>query len=236
MIAQVQRQGVNGVAMALYEKMRADLPHLSNGERLDSHLARLSNLSLDQSMVVLDEYIRFLALAATGPDMAVPSPLIDAVWHKHIEDTRAYQDYCAKVIGRFVHHMPNIAHLGVHLGYQKTLENYWPAFCQYPDPRIWPTVERLDKFQKNKFLAGLAWILGVFGALLTITGDYSIAKVVGFAVFVAAVMMLVYVAYSSRGGPWRFGIRSGSSCTSITFGGDGVGDGGHGGSGCGGGD
>jgi hypothetical protein len=218
MIAQVQRQGVNGVAKALYEKMRADLPHLSNGERLDAHLARVSELSRDQSAVVLNEYLRFLALAAAGPAIAVPSPLIDAVWHKHIKDTRAYSDYCMRVIGRFVHHTPNLESQRHLPGYPCTLANYAINFGTQPNPRVWPTAETLQREKKDLFWMICASLLcSVCWYLL----DAELSQALRYAnvvVLVIAASFLAFLIYRQRNGPWQIG-----SNWSVGFGGGGCG-------------
>lgn len=52
------------------------------------------------------EYKRYLELCRQhGPGM-VPNKIIDAIWHFHILDTRAYARDCAAVFGHFLHHFP----------------------------------------------------------------------------------------------------------------------------------
>lgn len=53
------------------------------------------------------EYRRFLTLKRFYPSVAlVPSKQVDAVWHAHILDTRAYREDCHLVFGRFIDHYP----------------------------------------------------------------------------------------------------------------------------------
>jgi len=53
------------------------------------------------------EYRRFLALKIMHPDTAlVPSKQVDAIWHAHILDTRAYREDCQAMFGRFMDHYP----------------------------------------------------------------------------------------------------------------------------------
>jgi hypothetical protein len=54
----------------------------------------------------IEAYLRFLYLAAVRPGGAVPNRAIDAVWHAHLADTRAYQTFCKSVVRRFIHHRP----------------------------------------------------------------------------------------------------------------------------------
>lgn len=52
-------------------------------------------------------YRRYLHVILTHPGFkAVPNHEIDAFWHQHILDTRAYARDCDEVFGRFVHHYP----------------------------------------------------------------------------------------------------------------------------------
>lgn len=53
------------------------------------------------------EYRRFLSLKCLYPAVAlVPSKQVDAIWHAHILDTRAYREDCHQVFGRFIDHYP----------------------------------------------------------------------------------------------------------------------------------
>lgn len=52
-------------------------------------------------------YKRFLKLNAMYPKKSiVPTKTIDAVWHAHILDTRAYIPDCQRVFGEYFHHFP----------------------------------------------------------------------------------------------------------------------------------
>jgi hypothetical protein len=52
-------------------------------------------------------YRRFLALNARYPDRKIcPTGPIDAFWHAHIIDTRAYMRDCEVVFGEYLHHFP----------------------------------------------------------------------------------------------------------------------------------
>ncbi|WOD11669.1 hypothetical protein RPW65_01970 [Pseudomonas sp. NyZ704] len=53
------------------------------------------------------EYRRFLTLKYLYPSVAlVPSKQVDAIWHAHILDTRAYREDCQQVFGHFIDHYP----------------------------------------------------------------------------------------------------------------------------------
>jgi len=52
-------------------------------------------------------YRRFLEVCLRHPEFpVVPNFTIDAFWHQHILDTRAYARDCDAVFGAFVHHYP----------------------------------------------------------------------------------------------------------------------------------
>jgi len=52
-------------------------------------------------------YRRFLALNARYPGRKIcPTGPIDAFWHAHILDTRAYMRDCELVFGEYLHHFP----------------------------------------------------------------------------------------------------------------------------------
>lgn len=219
------------MAEALYNRMKSDPPRLTNGKMLDEHLALVTTLSPDQSKVAMDEYLRFLAMAATGPSMAVPSPLIDAVWHKHIEDTRAYQDYCLKIIGRFVHHIPNLAHQREHEGYPRTLDSYSIVFGTEPDTRIWPTSKMLNRNKKNSLMAIFGLILSILGWIFVFLASYEGLVFAGLALALAGGIGLIFFLYEMRNRPWLAREKSDSGCTAATW----VSPGGDSDSGCGGG-
>ena len=49
----------------------------------------------------------FLAcLRSNGRFVAMPSRVVDAMWHEFILHTRSYRDWCELVLGRFLHHTP----------------------------------------------------------------------------------------------------------------------------------
>lgn len=81
------------------------------------------------------EYKRFLMLAAKFPEQRlVPAGDVDAFWHGHILDTRAYARDCAFAMGYFVHHWPYSGMLSeedaeaLRANFAKTCELYFLEF------------------------------------------------------------------------------------------------------------
>src|SRR5271167_499441 len=56
------------------------------------------------------EYRQFIYLIATNPDrLVIPwSQPLDDFWHEHILDTAKYAADCQNVLGKFIHHNPNV--------------------------------------------------------------------------------------------------------------------------------
>ena len=58
---------------------------------------------------VLDVGLRqFFLAAAADPDQraSMPSRVVDEAWHEFITFTRAYEQFCLRAFGRFLHHEP----------------------------------------------------------------------------------------------------------------------------------
>ncbi|HDY97732.1 MAG TPA: hypothetical protein ENH72_04495 [Pseudomonas sabulinigri] len=86
------------------------------------------------------EYRRFLTLKRLYPTISlVPSKTVDALWHAHILDTRAYRTDCHKVFGRFVDHYPYFGIYGeedyqeLKNAFAQTVALYEKHFGAYPN-------------------------------------------------------------------------------------------------------
>lgn len=86
------------------------------------------------------EYRRFLTLKRFYPSVAlVPSKQVDAIWHAHILDTRAYREDCQQVFGRFIDHYPYFGIYGaddyqeLKNAFAQTVSLYEKHFGAYPD-------------------------------------------------------------------------------------------------------
>lgn len=66
-----------------------------------------SDWTKDKTEWAEEEYKRYLTLIKIhSPKSIVPSKLMDAFWHQHILDTKAYREDCEKVFGKFIDHFP----------------------------------------------------------------------------------------------------------------------------------
>jgi hypothetical protein len=59
-------------------------------------------------LALIDEYEAFMLVRRAAPLPLGPTYLVDAVWHAHILDTRAYAAFCNATFGRFEHHDPGL--------------------------------------------------------------------------------------------------------------------------------
>ncbi|MBP7568386.1 MAG: hypothetical protein KA795_20505, partial [Burkholderiaceae bacterium] len=68
--------------------------------------------------------------------VAMPSRVVDAMWHEFILHTRAYRDWCSLTLGRFLHHTPAEA-LGRRADRNDGLRRawYWACRDEAIDPR-----------------------------------------------------------------------------------------------------
>ncbi|MFE5296464.1 glycine-rich domain-containing protein [Streptomyces sp. NPDC056632] len=56
---------------------------------------------------IINQTAAFLAAGARLPgQFLVPSPLVDIGWHTFILHTVDYADFCQRIAGRFIHHVP----------------------------------------------------------------------------------------------------------------------------------
>ncbi|MFD3947809.1 glycine-rich domain-containing protein [Streptomyces sp. NPDC058579] len=56
---------------------------------------------------IVGQTAAFLAAGARAPgQFLVPSPLVDIGWHTWILHTLEYEEFCRRVAGRFIHHIP----------------------------------------------------------------------------------------------------------------------------------
>lgn len=64
-----------------------------------------------------------------GRFVAMPSRVVDAMWHEFILHTYAYRDWCALALGRFLHHTPAEA-LGLQATRNDGLRRAWFWCCK----------------------------------------------------------------------------------------------------------
>lgn len=93
----------------------------------------------DYAERVIDQTLVFLVACAQNPGAKLaPSNATDPGWHAFILHTRAYAEFCHRVAGRFIHHLP-IMNDDIRSG--NALARTIEALCAtgYPvDDELWP--------------------------------------------------------------------------------------------------
>ncbi|BCM91738.1 hypothetical protein IAD21_03613 [Abditibacteriota bacterium] len=108
-----------------------------------ARLARDNGWTHEFALRVVEEYKRFLFLAATVGHPVTPSDEVDQAWHLHLVYTRSYWDeLCGEILGFPLHHGPTKGGRaeGTKFGdwYARTLESYQRVFGEVVPRDIWP--------------------------------------------------------------------------------------------------
>ena len=168
----------------------------------------------------------FLAYLNSGKRyVAMPSQVADDLWHEFILYTRAYEQFCAKAFGGFLHHTPALALSPATRNSNEGLRRVWWQCCKEENinpakPTRLPLLFALDA--KLRIANGFHY-----------TADCA-AQRVGAAGGASGYCGGDFADNSIDGGTAGFGDGGGSGDSSGS--GDGGGDGGGCGGGCGGGD
>ncbi|GAA4014756.1 hypothetical protein GCM10022631_28240 [Deinococcus rubellus] len=159
-------------------------------------LAGEEGWTLAFALDVLNEYRRFLVLAATAGQSVTPSRAVDAAWHLHLMHTRDYWLRLTPLLPAALHHDPSGGSISEAASfarqYLETLALYRARFGEAP-PLIWPgpstTAPRRIGWAKRRFPRWLAlltlWVVG--GAALMRFGIWAVAGLVvlGFVLLAA---------------------------------------------------
>lgn len=117
-------------------------------------LARDNQWTHAFAIEVVEEYKRFLYLAAVSGHSVTPSEEVDAAWHLHLCYTRSYwEELCKDILGTAMHHNPTQGGLSQTTlfrdQYAKTLESYQREFGTPAPEAIWPSIEERFRTQTS---------------------------------------------------------------------------------------
>jgi hypothetical protein len=77
-------------------------------ERLVRRIMAEENVERTLAEAIMDQALAFLgACALEHAEPLAPSELVDIGWHAFILHTRDYAEFCQRIAGRFLHHVPN---------------------------------------------------------------------------------------------------------------------------------
>jgi hypothetical protein len=109
------------------------------------HLMRQQGWSREHCLRTIEEYKKFVFLAAVTGHQTVPSDPVDQVWHLHMLYSEPYwEDFCPNVLGRKLMHCP--ARGGgqerelFHRLYRATIDSYRQFFGE-PPLDLWPPAD-----------------------------------------------------------------------------------------------
>lgn len=123
----------------------------------------------------LQEYRKFMYLAATADAMVSPSEIVDVVWHQHLIFTKSYKDFCA-LLGKDIQHIPSTHHIQEAATFKeaatRTRECYQKAFGS-PPKEIWEYSSILHSLRlkqpSNSIKTILPYAVATFAAVLCIS-------------------------------------------------------------------
>lgn len=123
----------------------------------------------------LQEYRKFMYLAATAGTMVSPSEIVDIVWHQHLIFTQSYKEFCA-LLGKDIQHIPSTHNAQEAATFKeaatRTREYYQEAFGS-PPKEIWEyrsMLQSLGLKQSSKSIKTiLPFAVATFAAVLCIS-------------------------------------------------------------------
>jgi hypothetical protein len=77
--------------------------------RLVNRISKENNMPREFAARIMDQALAFLCACGEEDQRCSlsPSELVDIGWHTFILYTREYADFCRRIVGQFVHHVPN---------------------------------------------------------------------------------------------------------------------------------
>lgn len=169
----------------------------AGGLSFSQRLARENDWTLQHARRCVDEYRRFLFLAARAGHSVTPSDAVDQVWHQHLVYTENYwTDLCGDVLPSPLHHGPTRGgqeqRMHFQTQYEKTLDSYRRFFGE-PPADIWPPTDerfsqsiasvRVDR-RRYWLIPKLRWT----GVASTRTASTRTASIAGLAMVPAGVI------------------------------------------------
>ncbi|MFB9926566.1 glycine-rich domain-containing protein [Amycolatopsis halotolerans] len=75
--------------------------------RLVARIAKENTWPCEYAARVMDQALAFLAACARTSRPLAPSEIVDIGWHAFVLYTREYADFCERISGGFIHHVPD---------------------------------------------------------------------------------------------------------------------------------
>lgn len=103
----------------------------SLGQKVKNKYPHLTDEDVDLVLMALREYF-YICHKAKKKMVAMPSQVVDVAWHEFILFTRAYELFCKKSFGYFLHHTPTEAMKSPTLA-QEGIKRAWRIACYKHD-------------------------------------------------------------------------------------------------------
>jgi hypothetical protein len=122
-------------------------------KRVQAQHDYLSDADMKKVVEATRDYF-YICSQADGKMVAMPSEIVDVLWHEFLLFTREYQQFCKKGIGRFLHHTPTEA-MKSPTSTQEGIKRAWRLACAKEgidpkSPKKLPLLFRIDKQLKIK--------------------------------------------------------------------------------------
>ena len=75
-------------------------------DRLAARIAFEGGVDRLMAARIADQALAFLGACAVHPAPLAPSKTVDIGWHTFVLHTREYAEFCDRIAGRFIHHVP----------------------------------------------------------------------------------------------------------------------------------
>lgn len=126
-------------ATDMLARIEAQPLRLSDGRDLQDWLGHETALGPERAAILIREYRRFLALAATAEPgaPAMPSPMVQVIWRFHRDDTAAYEAFRDALAAPRLNHRLSRWQVSRAESYKATRSRYRAAFGALP-LRWWP--------------------------------------------------------------------------------------------------
>ncbi|AWM13546.1 hypothetical protein DI487_06515 [Flavobacterium sediminis] len=83
---------------------RFEFDQAVSGYGFITRLAFENNWTAFFTLKAIEEYKKFMYLAAVENVMVSPSKIVDVVWHQHLIFTQSYNDFCS-ILGKRIEHI-----------------------------------------------------------------------------------------------------------------------------------
>lgn len=145
--------------LSLYRRLQQWSPDAAGTTlTFSKRLARENGWSHGYARRVVEEYKKFVFLAAYAGHPVTPAEAVDQAWHLHLTYTQSYwEDLCENILQRKIHHNPTQGGKSedakYHNWYERTLQSYRQFFGTHPPTDIWlPAAQRFAGTSRHQWV------------------------------------------------------------------------------------